>query len=157
MLNRDKKVLEKVIFRCAKIKALVVEADEKETKGIRTILNFGHTFAHAIEAASAYSKKYSHGQAVAIGMLMASDLATSLKICSNNITKRLENLIKRAGLPTYVKSLKLKEILFSLQHDKKFIRGKTRLVLPITIGKVKVFEGIEFKKIKKACLSRIKK
>jgi 3-dehydroquinate synthase len=156
LLNREKEILERVIFKCAQIKALIIEEDEKEKKGKRTILNFGHTFGHAIEAASFYSRKFSHGQAIAIGMLMACDLAVSLGVCSDRVTERLETIIKRAGLPTCVIGLKLKDILSSLQYDKKFIYGKTRFVLPLSVGKVRVFEDIDVKKIKQVCQSRMK-
>ncbi len=156
LLNRQKKILEQVIFICARIKSLIVEEDEKEKKGLRTILNFGHTFGHAIEAACAYSKKVSHGQAIAIGMLMACDLSVSLSLCSNETGERLEAIIKRAGLPTHIVGLKLKDILSAMKHDKKFIHGKNRLVLPISIGKVGIFEDIDERKIKAACRARIK-
>jgi len=156
LLNRQKKILEQVIFICARIKSLIVEKDEKEKKGLRTILNFGHTFGHAIEAACAYSKKVSHGQAIAIGMLMACDLSVSLGLCSNETRGRLRDLIKRAGLPTHIRGLKLKDILLAMKYDKKFIHGKNRLVLPLSIGKVGVFEDIDERKIKAACRVRIK-
>lgn len=156
LLKKEAAILEEVIFRCVRIKAEIVEEDENEKKGKRTILNFGHTFGHSIETASAYAKKFSHGQAVAVGMLMACDLASSLGICLLNLGERLENVIKRAGLPVSAKGLKLKDILSAMQHDKKFIHGKNRFVLPVRIGKVAVVEDVNEEKIRRACGGRLK-
>lgn len=156
LINKEREILEKVIFRCVQIKARIVEQDEREKKGKRTILNFGHTFGHAIETASAYSKKFTHGQAIAAGMLIACDLAADLSLCPPHVTRRLENIIKKIGLPYFVKGLKLKDILSALRHDKKFIEGKNRLVLPLEIGRVKVITDVNDEKIKQACLSRLK-
>ncbi|MFH1856666.1 MAG: 3-dehydroquinate synthase [Candidatus Omnitrophota bacterium] len=156
LLNGEEKILEEVIAVCSRIKADVVADDEYEKKGKRTILNFGHTFGHAIEAAASYSKKYSHGQAVAIGMLMACDLSVMLGICSEKITAKLERLIKIAGLPVSVQGVKLTDAIAAMRHDKKFISGKNRFVLPVSIGKVKVVENISEEKIKAAFSGRFK-
>lgn len=156
LLKREPSVLEEVIFRCAHIKAKIVEEDENEKKGKRTILNFGHTFGHAIETASSYVRKFSHGQAVGVGMLMACDLAVSLNFCSYSVRERLENVIKRAGLPVCVTGLSLEDILSSMQYDKKFIHGKNKFVLPLKVGRVEIVEDVSDDKIKKACEGRLK-
>lgn len=156
LINKEQEILEKVIFRCVQIKAKIVEQDEREKKGKRTVLNFGHTFGHAIETASAYSKKFTHGQAIAVGMLIACDLAEALSLCPPQVTQRLENIIKKTGLPYFVKGLKLGDILSALRHDKKFVEGKNRFVLPLEIGKVKIITDVNDEKIKQACLSRLK-
>ncbi len=131
---------EAVIFRCAKIKAEVVEIDEFETKGLREILNFGHTFGHAIETLSGY-KKYLHGEAVAIGMLIASRLASIVNKFSGE--RRIERLISLAGLPTKLKERWPSErILSVMAKDKKSKGGKNRIVLPLEIGKAAVYSDI---------------
>ncbi len=93
ILSLKPRALEFIITRCGKIKADVVSLDEKEEKGIRTILNFGHTIGHAIEAASGF-KGYNHGEAIALGMLAASDISVKLGLTNNTTAQRIENLIK---------------------------------------------------------------
>jgi len=130
----------KVIDTCVDIKAKIVEADEREKRGIRTILNFGHTFAHALEAASKY-KKVSHGQAVSLGMLYAAYLSNKLGLCSMNELCQIRDLLKKFGLPVKCK-YDPKAIYKAMSYDKKNISGKFRLVLLQKIGRVKVVDGI---------------
>ncbi len=134
--------LKHIVIRSYEIKARVVELDERDTKGIRAKLNFGHTFAHAIEGATDYSR-YRHGDAVAIGMLCAAELANHLKMFSPEETKSLENLIQAIGLPTRIEGCTLPDILKYLAHDKKFVNKKNRLVLPRKLGEVVVEEGVD--------------
>ncbi|MDD4954966.1 MAG: 3-dehydroquinate synthase [Candidatus Omnitrophica bacterium] len=138
----------KVIDTCARIKAKVVEADETEKKGIRTILNFGHTFAHALEAASCY-KKVSHGQAVSIGMLYAAYLSAESGLCGENELYRIRDLVKKFNLPVKCTCNKT-AIYAAMSHDKKNISGKFRLVLLKKIGKVEVVDGVSDKLIAKS-------
>jgi 3-dehydroquinate synthase len=93
--------IEEIIYKAIELKAWVVSEDEKE-KGIRSVLNYGHTFAHVIENITNY-KKYLHGEAVAIGMVMANRLAIKLGYFSEEENKRVINLLKRYSLPTYFK------------------------------------------------------
>jgi len=130
----------KVIDTCVDIKAKIVEADEKEKMGIRTMLNFGHTFAHALEAASKY-KKVSHGQAVSLGMLYAAYLSNKLGLCNMNELCQIRDLLKKFGLPVKCK-YDPKAIYKAMSYDKKNISGKFRLVLLREIGRVKVVDGI---------------
>ncbi|MCX5706635.1 MAG: 3-dehydroquinate synthase, partial [Candidatus Omnitrophica bacterium] len=99
ILKSKLNALEHIVNSSAKIKAGIVQADEKEEKGLRTILNFGHTLGHAIEAAADF-KKYNHGEAVALGMLIASSIGEKLGLIDKNSVRRIEQLIKGAGLPT---------------------------------------------------------
>lgn len=140
--------IQKMTYECAKIKADIVKNDEKENRGIRTILNFGHTIAHALEGALKF-KKLSHGEAVALGMIHAAYVSFYLRMCSRKDVSMIENIIKLYGLPTKV-SFSTKEFLDAFTHDKKFIRGKIRMVLLSKIGKVKVTEGISINLIKRA-------
>ncbi|MDP2938887.1 MAG: 3-dehydroquinate synthase [Candidatus Omnitrophota bacterium] len=147
-------VIEEIVFKCSKIKAKIVEEDEQEEKGIRTILNFGHTIGHAIEAAANY-KFYTHGEAIGLGMICSSEIAYRLGILELSSCLRIKNLISRVGLPTQIKNLKLSDILSALTHDKKFIFGKNRFVLPNAIGKVKVYPDIPLKLISFVVKSRL--
>ena len=115
--------------------------DEKETKGLRTILNFGHTLGHAVEAAGGYDR-YHHGEAVALGMRMAADISVRLGYLSRKNFERINQVLSCIGLPERINGVPLEEILKTMQHDKKFIAGRPRFVLTTGIGKVKVIEGI---------------
>ncbi|MCK9614568.1 MAG: 3-dehydroquinate synthase [Candidatus Omnitrophica bacterium] len=130
----------KVIDVCANIKAKIVEIDEVEKKSIRTILNFGHTFAHALEAASKY-KKISHGEAVSLGMLYAAFLSNRVGLCSMNEICQIRDLLKKFELPVKYK-YDFKTIYKAMSYDKKNVSGQFRLVLLESIGKVKVVGGI---------------
>ena len=142
VLDRDRSALEFVISRAAGIKARLIERDEFDTKGIRAILNYGHTIGHAIEAASGYSKKYNHGEAVAIGMAIAGRISSKLGLLPSSDSKRIERLIYRCGLPVCVKGIGLAKVYEAHLHDKKFIHGKNRFVLPSGIGKARVVANI---------------
>jgi len=137
----------KLISTCARIKADIVSKDELERKGLRTILNFGHTLAHAIEGSSAY-KKITHGEAVAIGMVYAARLSRYLKKCRQTDLSQIENIINLYSLPKMT-NIAYSAIYKSLSYDKKFISGKIRMVILQKIGKVAVAEGISSKDIKK--------
>ncbi len=140
--------LPEIITACSRIKANVVSLDEKETKGIRTILNFGHTIGHAIEAASQY--RLQHGEAVGLGMRMAGCISYQLGLTSYRNCLRMEALLDKAGLPNKVKGIKIESILGHMQYDKKNIEGKNRFVLMEKIGKVIVKEDIPMPIIKEA-------
>ena len=144
----DENVMTYIVSKCAKIKADVVAKDEYDQKDIRIILNFGHTFAHAIESAFEYSAKYTHGQAVGIGMVLACQTAEKLGVISSLVMEKIIGLLKSAGLLSSFPKGATTKILRLLEYDKKFVGGKTRYVLPVKIGKVKVFENISSKLIK---------
>ncbi|MBN3038837.1 MAG: 3-dehydroquinate synthase [Candidatus Omnitrophica bacterium] len=156
VIKLKKEKLQYIVNRCSEIKAKVVARDEYDKTGKRMILNFGHTAGHAIEAAGGYSKNYPHGYAVAVGMLVACEIARELKMISRGKIERIENLITQAKLPTRIVGLKLKNILRAQAHDKKFISGKNRFVLPVSIGKVVVRKNISQRIIIRAITSRFK-
>jgi 3-dehydroquinate synthase len=110
-----------------------VEKDEKETTGVRAVLNFGHTFAHALETATNY-KKFLHGQAVAAGMLFAAKLSLHLKICKEKTVKEIEQILTDSG---FVLKFKNNPDLFLslMKKDKKSVDGKINFVLIKEIGK----------------------
>lgn len=142
VLKLDEKSLAHVILSSSSIKAKVVEEDEFDRTGARAVLNYGHTIGHAIEAASGYSGRYEHGEAVAIGMVIAARISSALGLTSPAVAGRIESLVKKCGLPASIKGLKLPAIRQALLRDKKFIRGKNRFILPTGIGAVRIVEGI---------------
>jgi len=142
LLALNKKVLEEVIHECVSIKAVIVEEDEYDDKNIRIALNFGHTLGHAIETACEYSKRFNHGEAIAVGMLLAGEIALNLLMLRGSDFDRMKDLIKRAGLPSDIKGIPLNKILSSHEYDKKFITGINRFVLPKRIGRVEIIEDI---------------
>ena len=131
--SRNDRELEETVFRSTKIKAEVVERDERDS-GLRNILNYGHTIGHAIESAADF--KVGHGEAVAIGMLAAAKISNRLGILDISEVTRLRSLIKRANLTTELPNLELDRIIQAMSHDKKILRGKIRFVLPKAIGDV---------------------
>ena len=143
------RVILHVVIRCSEIKTKIVAADEKETKGLRTVLNFGHTLGHAIEAAGGFSR-YPHGEAVALGMRTAAYISQALGLLSSRDLGRIQALLTKIGLPRKIKRLRPVQILEMMKHDKKFKEGKNQFVLAERIGKVKVVEEIPFKEILKA-------
>jgi 3-dehydroquinate synthase len=153
----EKNALNYIINQSAAIKAKVVSLDEREEKGLRTILNYGHTIGHAIEAACEYGTNYTHGEAISVGMICAAEIAHHLKLCSLKTLGRIESMIAITGLPIHIKNVSLAKIMKTYLHDKKFINAKNRFVLPVDIGKVEVHEGIPEKLIKKVISERIKK
>lgn len=133
--RRDPAALMYLIERSCQLKAAVVQEDEREETGRRAILNYGHTFAHAFEAASGYENLL-HGEAVAIGMLCASRLAERRGMVDPSITRRQHELLAAFGLPTTVPDLPHDEVQKLMWHDKKVQDGRLRFVLPTRIGAV---------------------
>jgi len=140
-LNFNAEVLNHIVRRCAAIKAEIVAKDEKETKNLRTVLNFGHTAGHAIEAAGRYNQ-YHHGESVGLGMRVAARISVKLKLLHLSEEIRINQLISKIGLPDKIKGVPLTKILDLMQHDKKFSAGHNRFVLANKIGAVKVVSDI---------------
>jgi 3-dehydroquinate synthase len=154
ILGKNSAALEYIVSASSRIKAKIVSSDEREEKGIRTILNFGHTAGHAIEAAAGF-KKYNHGQAIALGMLVALEISKSLGLIDQRACLRIERLIKKSGLPAKIGRVNLGRIINAHFRDKKFIGRKNRLVLAYAIGRVKVAENIPLALIKAAIKKRL--
>lgn len=129
-----------VVERSCIIKADVVTKDERE-ESIRAILNYGHTFGHAYEALTGYSK-FVHGEAVAIGMITAADVAVRMGFLTDIEKFRIEKLVTEFGLLSNFGDLDTQEIIASMQHDKKVESGKIRYVIPEKIGKVQIVKDI---------------
>lgn len=135
ILDKDPETLTEMLYKSIEIKAKIVSQDEQETLGVRDLLNFGHTFAHAIESATQY-ESYLHGEAVAIGMVMAAELSQQKDLLGNHDVDRLKALLVSAKLPIALHKSINKEILDDLMsYDKKHRFGKNRFVLLTDIGK----------------------
>lgn len=147
--GRDSDALLEIITRCCRLKADVVENDEQELTGLRAVLNYGHTFAHAIEAVGGYGKLL-HGEAVAIGMMCAARLATSLGRIDNELVARQQNLLTALHLPTAVPDLPHEDLLAAMIHDKKTEQGQLRFILPERLGAVSFVDGIDGQQVLKA-------
>ncbi len=132
LLARDDAALVHAIRRSCEIKAQIVSRDERE-QGERALLNLGHTFGHAIEAATHY-QTWLHGEAVAAGMLLAVRMSARMGWCPARQVGRLEALLQRAGLPTDIAALDAAELRALMQIDKKVAAGRIRLVLLRDIG-----------------------
>jgi 3-dehydroquinate synthase len=133
LLERDVTALGYAISRSCAIKATIVARDERE-QDLRAILNFGHTFGHAIEAATGY-ETYLHGEAVGLGMLMAADLSHRLGLIERPVKERVHELLGRAGLPTQAPRIGAAKALELMQMDKKVLAGAVRLVLLEKLGR----------------------
>jgi 3-dehydroquinate synthase len=135
ILNLDKLSVLKVVKRCCSIKAKIVEEDEREG-GLRSILNFGHTIGHAIEALTGY-KRYKHGEAVAVGMIAAANLSVKLGVCNEDVFFRIKALVQRTGLPTELPKFSKEEYMRVMELDKKMGSSGIKFVLTEDIGRVK--------------------
>jgi 3-dehydroquinate synthase len=135
--TRDAGGLERVIARSCRLKADVVEADERELSGRRAVLNYGHTFCHALETVTAYGR-HLHGEAVAIGMMCAARLAERLGRVDENFTARQRKLLAALKLPIDFPAVDADALLAAMSHDKKVEHGRLRFVLPTRIGHVEL-------------------
>lgn len=115
--SRDQECLQQIVHRCCAIKADIVAQDETEG-GIRALLNLGHTFGHALEALTGY-RRYNHGEAVAIGIVLAARLAAESGVLSSSDHDRIQNLIVSLGLPTSYERLVSSDIINQMRKDKK--------------------------------------
>jgi 3-dehydroquinate synthase len=130
-----------MVERSCRVKARVVGRDERETRGVRAQLNFGHTIGHALEAATGY-RRWTHGEAIAIGMCAAARMAQREGMCTQVTAGRIVALVRAAGLPTHAGRMNAALVNRLLRYDKKFIRGRPRWVLPTAIGRVVVTERV---------------
>lgn len=126
------------VEKSCQIKADIVENDEKESD-LRAILNFGHTFGHAIENLSGYGE-VKHGEAVAIGMMVASGIALRQGLCRKSHRENLRNLLSQFKLPVEVPGFGLDEYLEAMSRDKKVAAGRLRLVLNVGIGDCRIVD-----------------
>jgi 3-dehydroquinate synthase len=152
ILNLKSPFIEKAIFESCKIKKKIVEKDEKE-KGIRKILNFGHTFAHAYEATLGYSKKLNHGEAVILGIITALKFGFRIKLTKlkeyDQIIQHIHEIKLPSDIKNYFSPKNLNTILNFMMKDKKNITEKINLILLKKIGSINIDTHYSSKEIKK--------
>ena len=136
--------LPSIIQRCCEIKAEIVQNDEKETlaSGGRALLNLGHTFAHGIENVSGYGE-YLHGEAVSVGLVLATLLSQKLGWLDDNATEPVMQLLKRYDLPTALRApLSTRALMAAMSRDKKVSNGKLRFVAMQALGQAVMVDNV---------------
>ena len=159
VVKRDPDILVRIVGRCCQIKANVVRQDERETSGLRALLNYGHTFGHALETTVGYGKLL-HGYAVALGSVLAAKLAFRLASRGDERFKEIDqawitrqnNLISALGLPTTLQELQSivgfepniepENLVALTSTDKKAVSGKLNFVLPVGLGKSELVRDV---------------
>jgi 3-dehydroquinate synthase len=145
--TRDEDALKKAIYRSCEIKAAIVKEDEKEVSGKRAWLNLGHTFGHAIETLSGYGQ-YLHGEAIAIGTLMALKLSEQLSLIDESVRVRTSMLYQYLALPDSIQGISsVKEFVNVMQLDKKNVNAKIRLILLSNLGEALLAEDYDQQKM----------
>jgi 3-dehydroquinate synthase len=134
LLLKDMKLLEEVIKRAMEVKMNIVHQDPFE-KGIRRILNLGHTFGHALESYFGYGK-ITHGQAVGLGMICASKMGMLMNITTENILYEIKEILKVMKMPLYLENLDISKILSLMEFDKKRKEERISFIIPKRIGEV---------------------
>ncbi len=132
----DPELMADVIGRSSRLKALIVSSDPQE-RGIRAILNYGHTIGHAIEQSTGYSE-YMHGEAVAIGMMGAARISVEMGLLDPTVVDRQSDLLRSFGLPLVAPGMNVRAVLEAMQRDKKVEQGQMRFVLLEGVGRTTV-------------------
>jgi shikimate kinase/3-dehydroquinate synthase len=146
--QRASDVLTQVVARCIRLKMDVVQGDERDG-GRRNILNYGHTFGHALEATTEYGT-WLHGEAVSIGMEVAGRIAVAQGLFAEDDLQRQRRLLHALGLPTACAGVDGEAILRAMQHDKKVRAGRTRWILPTRIGQAQIYGDIPLESVRAA-------
>jgi 3-dehydroquinate synthase len=142
ILARQAEAVRHIVARSCRLKADVVEKDEREETGLRAVLNYGHTFAHAFETVGGYGG-WLHGEAVAAGMICASRLAECRGLIDPELTRRQRDLLAAFGLPTGPKpEWPIDDLIAVMRRDKKASAGQLRFILPTRLGEVRLFGDI---------------
>lgn len=142
VLQREPAAVRYMVARSCRLKADVVEQDEREEHGLRMALNYGHTFAHAFEAIGGYGA-WLHGEAVAAGMVCASCLAESRGLIPRELTERQIRLLEQMQLPTaFPAHWEHDALLAVMRRDKKNLGGHLRFILPTRLGHVTAFDDV---------------
>ena len=145
-LARDPQAIERLVARCASIKAEVVMSDEKESD-LRRILNFGHTIGHGLEAAARY-QRIKHGEAVGYGMIAAARIGTALHKLEDQERERIETAIGSLGRLPPLSGVNSKSVMNALHHDKKVRNGAIHFVLPRAIGRVEITPDVPYEVVR---------
>ena len=151
LLARERAALTHAVRRCCELKAGIVAADERES-GVRALLNFGHTFGHAIEAGVGYGA-WLPGEAVAAGMVRAAELSLRLNLIGAAEVARVRGLIRRAGLPSAGPALEPARLMELMAGDKKAAQGKLRFVVLDGLGRAALRGGVDDERIRQAIVA----
>ena len=151
VLNREPPALTYVVKRCCELKAAIVAADEREA-GVRALLNFGHTFGHAIEAGAGYGV-WLHGEAIAAGMAMAAELSQGLNLIGKTEVDRVKRLLAKAGLPIRAPAFAPERLMDLMAGDKKAAQGKLRFVVLEALGRAALRGGVEDERVRQAIVA----
>ena len=151
LLARDAALLTEVIARCVQLKVDVVRHDERDS-GLRNILNYGHTFGHALEALTGYTgaDTWLHGEAVSLGMQVAAHIALARGLLSREEALRQQTLLQALGLPTTCPPIDIEAALATMQRDKKVQDGRMRWILPTRIGHVEMYNDVDVAMVRDA-------
>jgi 3-dehydroquinate synthase len=154
LLARDADDLSRLVEWCCRIKARVVEEDEREG-GLRRILNLGHTAGHALEAATRY-RRFVHGEAVGYGLEVAAELAVGLGLFEMSQAERVRRLVGRIGPRPAARDVPVDRLLEAMRHDKKRSGGDVPFILPTSIGRVEIRGAVPVEEIRRAleCVCR---
>ncbi len=145
---REPAVLQPIVSDSCRIKARIVEADEHE-RGLRRVLNFGHTAGHALEALTKY-RRFQHGEAVALGMLVAAELAVGRGLLPDRERRRLADLIVQMGPLPPIGDLSASQAIEFVRRDKKVASGRLHVVLPVEIGRVTIADDVHERELERA-------
>ncbi len=149
LVQRDPSALRHVIHRSCQLKADVVARDERETTGLRAVLNYGHTFGHALETLTGYQELL-HGEAVAMGMMCAARLARRMRRVDDAFVARQRALLAALGLPVDPPPLDTEQVLAAMARDKKTAHGRLRFVLPTRLGHVELVGDVDPRDVRAA-------
>jgi 3-dehydroquinate synthetase len=139
---KDDAVCHAVARSCA-VKAEIVALDEKETGDLRALLNFGHTFGHALERAAGYDDRIRHGEAVAIGMVLAAELSEAMALCPHGTAAEVTGHFRQLDIPVRpLFPVAAAEMMDYMRYDKKNRAGKMRFILLMEIGSAFVGDGV---------------
>jgi 3-dehydroquinate synthase len=153
ILKRDRDALAYAVRRSCELKARIVAEDERES-GARALLNFGHTFGHAIEAGTGYGA-WLHGEAVAAGMVMAAELSALMGDLRKTEVGRVRELLNRAGLPVAGPALAPERLIELMALDKKAAKGRTRFVVLEAIGRARLRADVDDAAVRRAIVAAV--
>jgi len=153
LLQRDRQALAYAVRRSCELKARIVAADEREA-GERALLNFGHTFGHAIEAGAGYGA-WLHGEAVAAGMVMAAELSALMGDLKKSEVGRVRELVRRAGLPIAAPALAPERLIELMALDKKAAKGRMRFVVLESIGRARLRADVDDAAVRRAIVAAV--
>ena len=142
ILARDPEAVAHLVARSCRLKADVIERDERELIGLRAVLNYGHTFAHAFETVAGYGT-WLHGEAVSAGMACAALLANRMELISTEVVERQRRLLEAFGLPVTIPAAwDAQAMIDVMRSDKKAEGGRMRFVLPVRRGEARLFDDV---------------